>query len=68
MFGIVCEQENVADDEVHLEHPYSVATAGLIRVSKNMMTVPPLYFFKELKRKACDISQNYLTGLSKLKK
>ena len=34
MFGIVCERENVAEDEVHMEHPFGVATAGLIRVSK----------------------------------
>ena len=34
IFGIVCERENVAEDEVHLEHPFGVATAGLIRVSK----------------------------------
>ena len=34
VFGIVCERENVAEDEVHLEHPFGVATAGLIRVSK----------------------------------
>ena len=34
IFGIVCERENVAADEVHLEHPFGVATAGLIRVSK----------------------------------
>ena len=33
-FGIVCERENVSEDEVHLEHPFGVATAGLIRVSK----------------------------------
>jgi len=34
IFGIVCEREDVAEDEVHLEHPFGVATAGLIRVSK----------------------------------
>ena len=34
MFGIVCERENVAEDEAHMEHPFGVATAGLIRVSK----------------------------------
>ena len=35
IFGIiVCERENVAADEIHLEHPFGVATAGLIRVSK----------------------------------
>lgn len=34
IFGIVCERENVSEDEVHLEHPFGVATAGLIRVSK----------------------------------
>jgi Lon protease-like protein len=34
IFGIVCERENVAEDEAHLEHPFGVATAGLIRVSK----------------------------------
>lgn len=34
MFGIVCERENVSEDEVHLEHPFGVATAGLVRVSK----------------------------------
>ena len=37
MFGIVCERENV-EDEVHMEHPFGVATAGLIRVSKSMTT------------------------------
>ena len=34
IFGIVCEREDVAEDEIHLEHPFGVATAGLIRVSK----------------------------------
>ena len=34
IFGIVCEREDVAEEEVHLEHPFGVATAGLIRVSK----------------------------------
>ena len=34
IFGIVCEREDVAEDEIHLEHPFEVATAGLIRVSK----------------------------------
>jgi Lon protease-like protein len=34
MFGIVCQRENVAEDEVHMEHPFGVATIGLIRVSK----------------------------------
>ena len=34
IFGIVCEREDVAEDEIHLEPPFGVATAGLIRVSK----------------------------------
>ena len=34
IFGIVCEREDVAEDEIHLESPFGVATAGLIRVSK----------------------------------
>ncbi len=34
IFGIVCERENVAANEIHLEHPFGIATAGLIRVSK----------------------------------
>jgi ATP-dependent Lon protease len=58
MFGIVCEQENVADDEVHLEHPYSVATAGLIRVSKKHDDGTSFVLLQGIKRvKVCDISQ-----------
>ena len=34
IFGIVCERENVSEEEAHMEHPFDVATAGLIRVSK----------------------------------
>ena len=36
IFGIVCEREDVAEDETHLEPPFGVATAGLIRVSKKL--------------------------------
>jgi len=58
MFGIVCEQENVAEDEVHLEHPYSVATAGLIRVSKKHDDGTSFVLLQGIKRvKVCDISQ-----------
>lgn len=34
IFAIVCEREDVPAEEEHLERPFSVATAGLIRVSK----------------------------------
>ena len=58
MFGIVCERENVTEDEVHLEHPYSVATAGLIRVSKKHDDGTSFVLLQGIKRvKVCDISQ-----------
>ena len=57
-FGIVCERENVTEDEVHLEHPYSVATAGLIRVSKKHDDGTSFVLLQGIKRvKVCDISQ-----------
>ena len=34
IFAVVGERENVTQEEEHLELPYGVATAGLIRVSK----------------------------------
>ena len=34
IFAIVGERENVTEEEEHLELPFGVATAGLIRVSK----------------------------------
>ena len=34
IFAIVCEREDVPAEEEHLERPFSVATAGLIRVAK----------------------------------
>ena len=34
IFAIVGERENVSKEEEHLELPFGVATAGLIRVSK----------------------------------
>ena len=34
MFAIVREREDVSAEEVELELPYSVATAGLVRISK----------------------------------
>ncbi|HAD21673.1 MAG TPA: hypothetical protein DCF87_06120 [Opitutae bacterium] len=58
MFGIVCERENVTEDEVHLEHPYSVATAGLIRVSKKHDDGTSFVLLQGIKRvKVCGISQ-----------
>ena len=58
MFGIVCERENVTEDEAHLEHPYSVATAGLIRVSKKHDDGTSFVLLQGIKRvKVCGISQ-----------
>ena len=58
MFGIVCERENVSEDEVHLEHPYSVASAGLIRVSKKHDDGTSFVLLQGIKRvKVCGISQ-----------
>ena len=34
IFAIVAERENVKQEEEHLELPFEMATAGLIRVSK----------------------------------
>ena len=34
IFAIVGERENVSEEEAHLELPFGVATAGLIRVAK----------------------------------
>lgn len=56
IFGIVCERENVSQDEVHLEHPYSVATAGLIRVSKKHQDGTSFVLLQGIKRvKVCKI-------------
>ena len=69
VFGIVCERENVAEDEVHLEHPFGVATAGLIRVSKKHEDGTSFVLLQGIKRvKVRGISQEMLTGLLKLKK
>ena len=43
MFAIVREREDVSAEEVELELPYSVATAGLVRISRSTMTEPPLF-------------------------
>ena len=56
IFGIVCERENVSQDELHLEHPYSVATAGLIRVSKKHQDGTSFVLLQGIKRvKVCKI-------------
>ena len=58
MFGIVCERENVAEDEVHMEHPFGVATAGLIRVSKKHDDGTSFVLLQGIKRvKVCEIVQ-----------
>ena len=58
MFGIVCEHENVAEDEVHMEHPFGVATAGLIRVSKKHDDGTSFVLLQGIRRvKVCEIVQ-----------
>ena len=58
MFGIVCERENVAEDEVHMEHPFGVATAGLIRVSKKHDDGTSFVLLQGIRRvKVCEIVQ-----------
>ena len=58
MFGIVCERENVAEDEVHMEHPFGVATAGLIRVSKKHDDGTSFVLLQGIRRvKVCGIVQ-----------
>lgn len=58
IFGIVCERENVSQDEAHLEHPYSVATAGLIRVSKKHQDGTSFVLLQGIKRvRVCGIAR-----------
>ena len=58
IFGIVCERENVSHDEAHLEHPYSVATAGLIRVSKKHQDGTSFVLLQGIKRvRVCGIAR-----------
>ena len=58
IFGIVCERENVSEEEAHLEHPFDVATAGLIRVSKKHEDGTSFVLLQGIKRvKVRSISQ-----------
>lgn len=58
IFGIVCERENVSQDEAHLEHPYSVATAGLVRVSKKHQDGTSFVLLQGIKRvRVCGIAR-----------
>ena len=58
MFGIVCERENVAKDEAHMEHPFRFATAGLIRVSKKHDDGTSFALLQGIRRvKVCGIVQ-----------
>ena len=58
LFGIVCERENVSEEEAHMEHPFDVATAGLIRVSKKHEDGTSFVLLQGIKRvKVRSISQ-----------
>jgi Lon protease-like protein len=58
IFGIVCERENVSEEEAHMEHPFDVATAGLIRVSKKHEDGTSFVLLQGIKRvKVRSISQ-----------